>query len=107
MKRTMLTTILAMSFALGASRADMPAGTNKPEKHHGLAEWTQVAAESAIAAKDPDEQQKPVGLNLPGQADREKPPLLMAPGPCFNCIKNSPFSTWQQVRMALSVLYWI
>jgi hypothetical protein len=35
MKRTMLTTILAMSFALGASRADMPAGTNKPEKHHG------------------------------------------------------------------------
>jgi hypothetical protein len=105
MKRTMLTTILAMSFALGASRADMPAGTNKPEKQHGLAEWTQFAAESAIAAKNPDEQ--PVGLNLPGQADRGKPPLLVAPGPCYMCIKNSPFSTLQQVRMALSVLYWI
>ena len=101
----MLTTILAMSFALGASRADMPAGTNKPEKHHGLAEWTQVAAESAIAAKDPDGLQ-PVGLNLPGQADRERAPLL-AIGPCAVCIKNSPFSTWQQVRLALSVLHWI
>jgi hypothetical protein len=105
MKRTTLMTILAMSLALGASRADMPAGTNKPEKHHGLAEWTQVAAESVIAAKDPAEQPKPVGWNLPGQADREKPPLLMAPGPCSHCIKNSPFSTWFQ--MALSVLYWI
>jgi hypothetical protein len=103
----MLTTIMAMSFALGASRADVPAGTNKPEKHHGLAEWTQVAAERVIAAKDPDEQQKPIGLSLPGQADRGKPPLLVANGSCAVCIKNSPFSTWQQVRMALSVLYWI
>ena len=107
MKRTMLMTIMAMSLALGASRADMPAGTNKPEKHHGLAEWTQVAAERAIAVKDPDEQQHPLRLNLPGKTELEKPPLLMAPGPCAGCIKNSPFSTWQQVRMALSALYWI
>jgi hypothetical protein len=107
MKRTMRMTILAMSLALGASRADVPAGTNKPEKQHGLAEWTQVAGERAIAAKDPAEEQQPVGLNLPGQADRGKPPLLMANGSCHLCIKNSPFSTLQQFRMALSVLYWI
>jgi hypothetical protein len=29
----MLMTIMAMSLALGASRADMPAGTNKLEEH--------------------------------------------------------------------------
>jgi hypothetical protein len=106
MKRTMLTTILAMSFALGASRADVPAGTNKAEKHQGLAEWTQVAAESVIAAKDPAGQQIPVRLNVPGNDDREKPPLLVAPL-CPSCIKNSPFSPWQQLKLFLSMAYWV
>jgi hypothetical protein len=104
MKRITLMTILAMSLALGASRADMPAGTNKPEEHHNLAKRIQVGAEGAIAGNDTDEQQ-PVRSNLPGK-DREKPLLLMAPGPCAHCI-NAAFSPWEQLRVALSVLYWI
>jgi hypothetical protein len=107
MKRTMLMTIMAMSLALGASRADMPAGTNKLEEHPGLAKWFPVAGEGAIATKAPGEQQRPVGLILPGKANREKPPQLMAIGPCGHCITNSPFSTWQQFQLALSMLYWI
>jgi hypothetical protein len=106
MKRTTLMTILAMSLALGASRADMPAGTNKPEELHSMAKWIHVGAERVIAGNDTDQQQ-PVRLNLPGNADPEKPRVLMAPGPCFNCIKNPAFSTWEQVRLALSLLHWI
>jgi len=104
MKRTMLMTIMAMSLALGASRADMPAGTNKLEEHPGLAKWFPVAGEGAIATKAPGEQQRPVGLILPGKANRKKAPQLMAIGPCGHCITNSPFSTWQQFQLALSML---
>jgi hypothetical protein len=43
----MLMTIMAMSLALGASRADMPAGTNKLEEHPGLAKWFPVAVEGS------------------------------------------------------------
>ena len=68
MKRTTLMTILAMSLALGASRADMPTGANKPEEHHNLAKWIQVGAEGVTAGNDTDQQQ-PVRLNLPGKAD--------------------------------------
>ena len=106
MKRTTLMTILAMSLALGASRADIPTGTNKPEEHHSLAKWIQVGAEGVIAGNETDQQQ-PVRLNLPGNADPEKPRVLMAPGPCAHCVTNSPFSTWERVRLALSVLHWI
>ena len=106
MKRTTLMTILAMSLALGASRADMPTGTNKPEEQHNLAKWIQVGAEGVIAGNDTDQQQ-PVRLNLPGNADPEKPRVLMANGSCAVCIKNPAFSTWEQVRLALSVLHWI
>ena len=106
MKRTTLMTILAMSLALGASRADMPTGTNKSEGHHNPAKWIQVGAEGVIAGNDSDQQQ-PVRLNLPGNADPEKPRVLMAPGPCFRCIKDPAFSTWEQVRLALSLLHWI
>jgi hypothetical protein len=83
MKRTTLMTILAMSLALGASRADVPAGTNKPEQHGSVAKWIQVGAEAVTAANDPTGQQ-PVRLNLPGNADREKPLVLMANGSCSN-----------------------
>jgi hypothetical protein len=63
MKRTTLMTILAMSLALGASRADVPAGTNKPEQHRIVSNWIQVGAEGVTAAIDPAGQQ-PVRLNL-------------------------------------------
>jgi hypothetical protein len=85
----------------------MPAGTNKLKEHPGLAKLVPVAGEGAIAAKAPDEQQRPVGLILPGKANREKPSQMMAIGPCGHCITNSPFSTWQQFQLALSMLYWI
>ena len=106
MKRITLMTILAMSLALGASRADVFAGTNKPEEHHSLAKGIQVAAEGVTAENDTVEQQ-PVRSNLPGNADREKPLILMAPGSgnCSNCI--FPYSKWQQFQTALSVLDWI
>jgi hypothetical protein len=107
MKRTTLMTILEMSLALGASRADMPAGTNKPEQLRSVAKWTQLGAEGVTEGNEPDERQ-PVRLNLPGNADREKPPILVAYGPCCCCVKGAPaFSTWEQVRLVLSMLHWI
>jgi hypothetical protein len=99
MKRTTLMTILAMSLALRASRADMPTGTNKPEEHHSMAKWIQVGAEGVIVGNDADQRQ-PVRLNLPGNADPEKPRVLIAPGSCQSCIKNPAFSTWEQFRLA-------
>ena len=63
MKRTTLMTILAMSLALGASRADIPTGTNKPEEHGGPAKWIQIGAEGVIAGNNPDEKQ-PVRLRM-------------------------------------------
>jgi hypothetical protein len=105
MKRTILLTIMAMSLTLGASRANMPAGTNKAEEHQRLAKWMQVGGEGLLAAKDPAEQQKPALLTLPGHADREKPLLLIAPICHGSC---TPSSLWQQFQSALSsVFYWI
>jgi hypothetical protein len=78
MKRTTRVTILAMSLALGASRADVPAGTSQPEQHGSVANRIQPGAEGATAANDPAERQ-PVRLDWPGNADREKPLILMAP----------------------------
>ena len=102
--RTIPVTMMAMSLALGASRAEMPTGTNRAEEHR-LAEWIQVGPDGVVA-KDPAESEKPIRLTLPGHADRKKPPLLMAPH-CSVCITNSPFSTWQQLQIALSALRWI
>ena len=84
MKRTTLMTILAMSLALGASRADTPAGTNKPEEHQSLAKWIRVGAEGVTAGNDTDERQS-VRLTSLGNADREKPLILMAFGGCQTC----------------------
>lgn len=62
--------------------------------------------EGAIGTKVPAERQ-PLHLNLPGHTDWEKPRVLMAPGGCTHCGNPSPFSSWQQFHVALSVLYWI
>jgi hypothetical protein len=97
--------LIASSNAPVASLADMPAGTNQADEHDRLAERIPVGGD-VIAAKGPAEQRKPARLNLPGHADREKPPLLMAPH-CPNCSNNSPFSSWKQFQLALSVLDWI
>jgi hypothetical protein len=63
----------------------------------------------AAAVKNPPDQQQPLQLNVPVPADREEPRVLVAPGAggCASCIKPSPFSSWQQFRMALQVIYWI
>ena len=106
MKRTILLTIMAMNLALGTSLADMPIGTIKAEEHHSLAKGIQVGGQGVIAGNDQDEQ-KPVRLNLPGNADREKPLLLMAhcPGGCT--IPGPSFSPWQQFQLVVSMLRWI
>jgi hypothetical protein len=102
--RTIPLTVMAMSLAVGASPADVTAGANQAEEPHTLAEWIQVGPDG-VMAKDPAEPEKPIRLKLPGHADRKKPPLLMAPH-CSTCITNSPFSTWQQLQIALSALRW-
>jgi len=106
MKRNTLMTILAMTLALGASRADVLSGTTKPAPYLGLAKSISIGQAGLVAGKDSDEQQKPVQLHLPGETDRARP-LLLAPGSggCVSC--RNPFSSWQQFQSALSVLFWI
>ena len=106
MKTTILLTIVAMNLALGTSRANTPIGANQAEQHHSLAKGIQVGGQEVIAGNDQDDQ-KPVRLNLPGNADREKPLLLMAhcPGGCT--IPGPSFSPWQQFQLVVSVLHWI
>jgi hypothetical protein len=43
--------------------------------------------------------------SLPGDANREKPPVLVAPT-CSECIQFAPaaLSNWQKLRLALSVV---
>ena len=67
----------------------------------------QVGGEGMKATNNPAGQQIPVQSNELGNADREKEPLLVAPGPCANCIKNFSFSTWEQFQLLLPMLYWI
>ena len=105
MKRTILLTIMAMNLALGTSRANTQTAADKPE-HHSLAMGIQAGGQGVIAGNDQDEQ-KPTRLDLPGNADREKPLLLMAhcPGGCG--IPGPSFSPWQQFQLVVSVLHWI
>ena len=67
----------AMSLAVEATPADISALGNQPEEQDS------------------------------GKANREKPPVLMAPGQCPGCRNPYSFSTWERVQIALSLLHWI
>jgi hypothetical protein len=108
MKRTVLMTILAMSLSLGASWANKPTGINKTEEHPRLTQPMQIDGEGTMATNDPAGQQIPVQSNAPGNADREKKPLLVAPGggSCATC--RQPFlSPLPQLRLLPVGIYWI
>jgi hypothetical protein len=92
--------IMAASLTLGAGRATTSTGRNTA--NHRLPK-IEVAGEGVKAAKDAAGQQIPVQLNLPGNAEQEKQPLLVAPH-CSTCVQP-PLSTWQQFQLFLSVMF--
>jgi len=106
MKRTVLMTILAMSLSLGASWATKPAGSRVGELH-GLTQQVQVGGEGMKAANDADGQQVPVQDR--GKAEREKQPVLVAPGSggCPSCRQYDYISPWQQFQLFVSRIYWL
>jgi hypothetical protein len=77
-----------------------------------MTEQAQLGGEGMKAGNDPAAQPLPVQPNEPGNTDREKQPVLVAPGSggCASCRQPS-FTQWQQwqqqFQLFLSGIYWI
>ena len=107
MKRTVLMTILAMSLSLGASWANKPTGGSRVGEPYRMTQQAQIGSEGMKAANDADGQQVPVQDR--GKADREKQPVLVAPGSggCPSCRQYDFISPWQQFQLFVSRIYWL
>ena len=105
MKRTVVMTILAMSLFLGASSATKPAGNSGVKELRGLTQQAQMSSEGTKVVNDPAWQQVPILSNEPGKVDREKQPVLVAPGGCHACIHSDFISPWHQLQLFLSMFY--
>ena len=106
MKRTILLSILAMSLGLAASHAARPAGINGVEKYHRPAQEQVYGGGLQAVPTDSFERQIPVQSSAPGKTDREKQPLLIAPGQCPVC-RLPALSSWERFQLLLPLLYWI
>ena len=100
MKRTILTTIFALSIVLGTGRANATTSADRAKEHYRLEKPVPVNATRELA-----EQKEPVGLNSQGHTDREEPRLLIAP--CPGCGGKSSPSLLEQIQQILAALFFV